>query len=86
VCISEVEGYAKPDRQIFERAAHRCGTDLRDAWMVGDHPINDIEGARACGIGSVWIPNGRCWPSELSFAPDAQADTFAEAVELVLAS
>jgi HAD superfamily hydrolase (TIGR01662 family) len=86
VCISEIEGCAKPDRQIFERAAHRCRTDLRDAWMVGDHPINDIEGARACGVRSIWIPNGRCWPSELSFSPDAKAETFAEAIDLVLSS
>ncbi len=86
VCISEVEGFAKPDRAIFERAAHRCGADLAGAWMIGDHPHNDIGGARAVGARTVWIPNGRRWPEELPFSPDAEATTFAQAVDLVLGS
>jgi putative hydrolase of the HAD superfamily len=85
VCISGVEGCAKPEREIFELAATRCAEELAGAWMVGDHPENDIGGAVACGLSTVWIRNGRSWPSALWFRPDHEADGFAEAVDLVLA-
>jgi len=85
VCISGVEGWTKPAREIFELAATRCAEELAGAWMIGDHPENDIGGAVACGVRTVWIRHGRAWPGELGFAPDHEADGFAEAVDLVLA-
>ena len=85
VCISGVEGWTKPAREIFELAASRCGEELAGSWMIGDHPENDIGGAVACGVRTVWIRHGRTWPESLGFAPDHEADGFAEAVDLVLA-
>ncbi len=86
VCISEVVGYAKPHREIFEVAAERCAASLKGAWMVGDNPLSDMEGARSCEAKTVWLPNGRTWPSELEFRPDLEAGSFAGAVDLVLSS
>jgi putative hydrolase of the HAD superfamily len=84
VCISGVEGIAKPAREIFELAASRCAHGLEAAWMVGDNPVTDIGGASACGVRTVWIRHGRAWPDHLAYRPDHQADGFAEAVDLVL--
>lgn len=86
VCISGVEGIAKPAREIFELAAARCAGELEAGWMIGDNPMTDIAGARSCGMRAVWIRHGRSWPEDLGFRPDHQADGFAEAVDLVLAN
>ena len=38
---SRVEGVAKPDRHLFDRAAARAGVDPSEVLHVGDHPIKD---------------------------------------------
>ena len=54
--ISSAEaGAAKPDRAIFERALAVAGVRARDALHVGDSVEADVEGARAAGIGAVWL-------------------------------
>jgi putative hydrolase of the HAD superfamily len=52
--ISEQEGVRKPDRRIFERAVARLGVEVGQAWHVGDHPVADVAGASAAGLGAVW--------------------------------
>lgn len=54
VLISAVEGVEKPSPAIFERAVARLGVDLDDAIHVGDHPVKDVEGARAAGL-RAWL-------------------------------
>jgi putative hydrolase of the HAD superfamily len=83
-CISEGEGFRKPDPQIFAIAAQRCGEELEGAWMVGDNPIADIGGAHACGVRSAWMRLGRTWPPELEYRPTIEVDAFPEAVEFIL--
>ena len=46
---SRVEGVAKPDRALFDRAAARAGVDPSEVLHVGDHPIKDAAGARDAG-------------------------------------
>jgi putative hydrolase of the HAD superfamily len=84
-CISAEEGVWKPDAALFRIAAERCGAPLDGGWMIGDNPVNDIGGATACGLRTVWMRMGRTWPAEFEFAPTAQADTFTAAVDVVLA-
>ena len=83
LCIAEGVGHWKPARQIFEHAAARCGESLEGAWMIGDNPVADIGGARACGARTVWIQTG-AWPTELDYEPDHSVDSFSDAVRLVL--
>ena len=77
-----------PDSQHLGRllavAAERTGLGLDDSWMIGDNPDTDIGAANDAGIKSVWLRIGRSWPRE-DFAPTYEADTFPEAVDLVLA-
>ncbi len=53
--------------------------------MIGDNPVADIGGARACGARTVWMRKGD-WPAFLDYRPDHTVDAFADAVRLVLAS
>lgn len=81
--VSEEAGVTKPDPEIFRIAAHRAGDTLAGAWMIGDSAEADIEGAAAAGLDSVWLRRGRKYPGGL-VRPTLIADSFAEAVDLVL--
>lgn len=81
--VSDVVGVRKPDPRIFHLAARQAGLPLEGAWMVGDAHDTDIEGAQAAGINSVYIGRGRSWPGGLP-EPTAFADSFAQAVDLIL--
>ncbi|MCL4864013.1 MAG: HAD-IIIA family hydrolase, partial [Caldilineaceae bacterium] len=55
ILISETEGVRKPDARIFSRALERLGVEAGHALFVGDHPVNDIEGAQQVGMRTVWM-------------------------------
>lgn len=55
VVISGEEGIAKPDPEMFRRAAARLGVNPADCLFVGDHPEKDIGGALAVGMQAVFI-------------------------------
>jgi putative hydrolase of the HAD superfamily len=86
VCVSEEIGARKPDLSMFQEAVRRCGGahDGADMWMVGDHPVNDMVGARDAGFRTVWIDCGRSWPEELS-PPDHQVRDARAAIDLLVA-
>ena len=53
--VSGDERVHKPDPEIFCRAAARLGVACGSCVYVGDHPINDIQGAAAAGMRPVFI-------------------------------
>jgi putative hydrolase of the HAD superfamily len=53
--VSGDEGVHKPDPEIFRRAAARLGIACESCVYVGDHPVNDIEGAAGAGMKPVYI-------------------------------
>lgn len=56
-------GHAKPAPQMFERALHHTGLRPEQVVHVGDHPINDVQAARAVGMWTVWVNlPGQHWP------------------------
>ncbi len=83
--VTAVEaGAAKPARPIFEEAIRRAGVNREQVLHVGDHPENDIEGARSAGLRSVWMNrNGSIWPEQLS-RPDAIVTNMSELHDLLL--
>ena len=90
VAVSAIDGSRKPDPGLFRIAAERAGADLTGAalastWMIGDDAVNDIGGAHAVGVRSVWLRHGRDWPVGLE-PPTAQAESFPAAVDLVLST
>lgn len=48
--ISGDLGVAKPDARFFEIALKRFGLQAKEALMIGDDLINDVEGAEAAGL------------------------------------
>jgi FMN phosphatase YigB (HAD superfamily) len=82
-CVSEIVGAGKPQPEIFEEAARRCGAPL-SGWMVGDSPEADIGGGIGVGLRTVWLARGRAW-REPNYEPDAVVSTIDDAVRLILA-
>ena len=53
---------AKPDKQIFDLTAKKLNVKNNECVYVGDHPINDIEGALNSGMSAIrmnwgWFKN-----------------------------
>lgn len=80
--VSEEAGVAKPDPAIFAIALDRLECRAADAVMVGDSWVNDIRGARAAGVRSIWFnPDGRRAPEALGDVSEIRS---LEPVETVL--
>jgi len=61
LCAEEL-GVGKPDPHPFEQALARAGVPAEQALHVGDHPADDILGARRAGLHAVWYnPQGKPW-------------------------
>ncbi len=55
VLVSATEGVEKPQAEIFRRACARLGIEASEAIHVGDHPVNDVEGARSAGVRGILL-------------------------------
>jgi putative hydrolase of the HAD superfamily len=77
VVSSERAGRSKPEPEIFQLALADAGADAREAVHVGDDPTNDVRGAAAVGMRTVWYnPSGKPWPE--GPAPDATIASLAD--------
>ncbi|PEZ00663.1 L-2-haloalkanoic acid dehalogenase [Bacillus sp. AFS018417] len=54
ILVSEQEGLKKPQAEIFLRALERLGVSSEESVYVGDHPENDVVGARNVGMHAIW--------------------------------
>ncbi|MEU3954029.1 HAD family hydrolase [Streptomyces achromogenes] len=72
----------KPNRELFELAASRCGMNLAGGWMTGDNPAGDIGGGREAGLRTIWL-RGRPWPDDLLPA-DHDVDDVTDAINILL--
>lgn len=71
-------GVAKPDPRIFHAALEHAGVSAAEAVHVGDHPRDDIAGARAAGLRAVWLNPQRLAWQDSTLAPDAEIASLAE--------
>lgn len=55
IIISGEVGLAKPNPAIFYLAIDRLGVEPESIWHVGDNLLTDVAGAKAAGIGAVWV-------------------------------
>ena len=53
-CAAEV-GAKKPAPAMFERAMAHAGVDPDEAVHVGDHAVDDVQGAAAVGMATIWV-------------------------------
>ncbi len=58
VVISAVVGATKPDRALFLHATAALGVDPSGVLHVGDHPVNDVAGARRAGLSALLLDRG----------------------------
>lgn len=58
IAASAEIGYAKPDKEIFEKAFELAGCTAEESVMVGDRLDNDVIPAKAIGMKTVWVKNG----------------------------
>lgn len=76
LCAEEL-GIGKPDPHPFRTALQQAGVSAEQAVHIGDHPSDDIAGARAAGLRAIWFnPQGKAWDGEVM--PDAQIRSLAE--------
>lgn len=59
---AEQVGRRKPHPAMFERALQEAGVSAEAAAHVGDHADDDIRGAHAVGMATVWVNrSGNAW-------------------------
>lgn len=73
VVVSGDEGVHKPDPRLFEITAERLGVKPQECVYVGDHPVNDIQGALSAGMGAIRMNFG--WFKDKDLRPDVPVIT-----------
>lgn len=80
VISSEAAGHSKPAPQIFHSALRCAGVVPERIVHVGDDPANDVLGAAAIGMRTVWYnPRSVPWPG--GDAPDAVISSMSQLPE-----
>ena len=75
-------GVKKPDSRIFQAGCEQLGMDPEAVLHVGDHPIEDVLGAKDAGLSAVWV-NRTAAPWTHTQKPDAEVQNMAELVTLL---
>lgn len=63
IISSGLVGFNKPQPEIFQITAERLGLQPTQCLYIGDHPINDVQGATEAGMHALWMQG---------FHPDAK--------------
>ena len=75
---AEQLGIGKPDPRPFQEALRLAGISANQAVHIGDHPLDDIAGARQAGLQAIWFnPQGQPWQASTA-PPTAQVRRLAE--------
>ncbi|MFD0674879.1 HAD family hydrolase [Cohnella sp. GCM10027633] len=69
IIVSEEAGIKKPNAKIFEMAIERLGLSPEQCLYIGDHPINDIDGAGRAGMETIWFEVNQPWREEVGIRP-----------------
>lgn len=54
ILVSEWEGIKKPDSKIFNKALEKLSVLPNESIFMGDHPENDVYGAKTVGMKGIW--------------------------------
>jgi putative hydrolase of the HAD superfamily len=75
VVFAQDHRVAKPEKGIFEIVERQLDVTAGACVLVGDHPINDVVGAKRAGWSAVWIDrDGDGSPGEAFVEMEAQPD------------
>lgn len=82
VVFSQDCGFRKPGKRIFEIACDRSRCDPHEAVHVGDSLENDVAGANAAGMRSVWL-NRSGSKNKSGIIPDYEVSSLCELPRIV---
>jgi putative hydrolase of the HAD superfamily len=57
VLVSEAVGWRKPHVKIFKEALRKLDAKAEETVYVGDSPLEDIKGAKALGMKTIFVPS-----------------------------
>ncbi|GGG71203.1 HAD family hydrolase [Paenibacillus radicis (ex Gao et al. 2016)] len=83
ILVSEEAGCKKPDPTIFQMALERLQVQADECLFIGDHPVNDVEGAARSGMHTVWLKVNQPWREDVQAKPLHQIDKLSELLELI---
>jgi putative hydrolase of the HAD superfamily len=84
IVISEEVGVRKPAPAIFRMAAQTLGARPGEAVHVGDSLYADVRGARAAGVGAVWVNRTGRIRGPGDPIPDLEVDSLRHLPELLV--
>ncbi|MBU2897557.1 5-amino-6-(5-phospho-D-ribitylamino)uracil phosphatase YigB [Vibrio hepatarius] len=80
------DGYAKPNRQLFDKAVEHLQLPSYKVLHVGDHLLSDVQGAKNSGLQACWF-NDQCTlltkHSSARVLPDVEISSLTELPLLV---
>jgi len=82
VFVSGEFGVDKPDVRIFHAALQQLEVLPQEAVYVGDHPVNDVQGAREAGMRPVWVEGFQPWDPSVK-KPEFTIQTLPELLPLL---
>src|SRR5690606_12607813 len=56
---AEKVGASKPRPNLFHAVLHRANARAHETIHIGDHPVDDIQGAQQLGIHTIWFNPGQ---------------------------
>ena len=83
LAISGEIGVAKPDPLPFRKVLEELDADPRDVWHIGDSLSNDVAGARAAGLISVWLNRVGRIPHGSEAVPDIEVASLSHLVGIL---
>jgi putative hydrolase of the HAD superfamily len=83
IIVSEEAGTKKPDPKIFELALMKLELSPEQCIYIGDHPVNDIEGAAKIGMKTIWMKVNQPWKDGLTAKPLHSIKRLNELFELI---
>jgi len=80
---AEATGAAKPDQLMFSSLLQQSALTPQQILYVGDHPVQDIEGAHKAGIPNVWLNRQKQAWSHQQIRPDNSVTDLYEVLQLL---
>jgi putative hydrolase of the HAD superfamily len=65
-------GVKKPQAEIFLQTAQALALQPSECLFVGDHPINDMQGAQQAGMQALWLAGFHALPEQMQVATITQ--------------
>lgn len=83
IVVSEEAGVKKPDPRIFAIALDKLELEAEECIYIGDHPVNDIEGASQFGMDTIWLQVNQPWKEGIKANPLHKIDTLSALLNLL---